>query len=67
MTRKNHYIVKTLTGNYYMGEVGYDNTDLFTDPVRLNDILIPLSNIDYIRFGLTKEEADNMADILKRK
>ena len=45
------FIVSTLTGLYYVGFIhrNYNRYDLFDDLVKIGNIYIPRSNIDYIK------------------
>ena len=45
-----------MQGDFYYSKVGYDNFNLTTNPVKINKTLIPLSNIEFMKYGLTCKE-----------
>ena len=51
-----YVLVKTMQGDFYYSKVGYDNFNLTTNPVKINKTLIPLSNIEFMKYGLTYNE-----------
>ena len=52
------FIVSTVTGSYYVGLLGYqyNSVNLVDNPIRINDVIIPYSNIDYIRTDVKPAE-----------
>ena len=58
VTFKRFYIIKTLTGDYYIGflKPNWDSFDLDSDPIQIKNVFIPYSNIDYVKIKIPYRE-----------